>query len=167
MCAPRNAPRADEEAGGFGHLRRTGGRASAPRRPAASAVQAAHDLLRRLGALDGRGGLSDMGQEMLRFPVHPRLGRLIVEGERRGVGEEAAALAALVAEGDISDAARTRFGSQGARAGVAEGADLLERLDRFRQAHAVRFARERLRGLGVDGRAAEAAEMARRQLAAA
>ena len=135
--------------------------------PAAPALQAAHDLLLRLGALNGQGRLTDTGQQMLRFPVHPRLGRLIVEGERRGVGEEAAALAALVAEGDISDAARTRFGSQGARAGVAEGADLLERLDRFRQAHAVRFARERLRGLGVDGRAAEAAEMARRQLAAA
>ena len=135
--------------------------------PAAPALQAAHDLLLRLGALDGQGRLTDTGQQMLRFPVHPRLGRLIVEGERRGVGEEAAALAALVAEGDISDAARTRFGSQGARAGLGEGADLLERLDRFRQAHAVRFARERLRGLGVDGRAAEAAEMARRQLAAA
>jgi ATP-dependent helicase HrpB len=135
--------------------------------PAASGLQAAHDLLRRLGALDGQARLTDTGQQMLRFPVHPRLGRLIVEGERRGVGEEAAALAALVAEGDISDTARTRFGSQGAPAGVAEGADLLERLDRFQQARAARFSRERLRGLGVDARAAEAVEMARRQFAAA
>ena len=135
--------------------------------PAESGLQAAHDLLRRLGALDGQGKLSDTGQQMLRFPVHPRLGRLIVEGERRGVGEEAAGLAALVAEGDISDMARTRFGGQGQRAGAAEGADLLERLDRFRQARAVHFSRERLRGLGVDLRAVEAAEMARRQFAAA
>jgi len=108
-----------------------------------------------------------MGQEMLRFPVHPRLQRLIVEGERRGVGEAAAALAALVAEGDISDSARTRLGGTGSRAGATEGADLLERLDRFQQARAARFAGDRLRGLGVDGRAAEAAELARRQLAAA
>jgi ATP-dependent helicase HrpB len=135
--------------------------------PAALAVQAAHDLLRRLGALDGKGGLSDTGRWMLRFPVHPRLQRLIVEGERRGVGEEAAALAALVAEGDISDSARTRFAGLGSSAGAPEGADLLERLDRFQQARAARFARDRLRGLGVDARAAEAAEMARRQLAAA
>jgi ATP-dependent helicase HrpB len=135
--------------------------------PAALALQAAHDLLRRLGALDGQGGLTDTGRQMLRFPVHPRLGRLIVEGERRGVGEEAAALAALVAEGDISDTARTRFGGHGQAEGAPEGADLLERLDRFRQARAARFSRERLRGLGVDVRAAEAAEMARRQLAAA
>jgi ATP-dependent helicase HrpB len=62
-----------------------------------------------------------------------------VEGERRGVGEEAAGLAALVAEGDISDMARTRFRGQGQRAGAAEGADLLERLDRFRRARAVRY----------------------------
>jgi ATP-dependent helicase HrpB len=136
-------------------------------RPAAPAVQAGHDLLGRLGALDGQGRLTDTGREMLRFPVHPRLARLIVEGERRGVGEDAAALAALVAEGDISDTARTRFGGQNPRAGAAEGADLLERLERFRQAHAAHFARERLRGLGVDARAAEAAELARRQLAAA
>jgi ATP-dependent helicase HrpB len=136
-------------------------------RPAAPAVHAAHDLLRRLGALDGQGGLSDTGQRMLRFPIHPRLQRLIVEGERRGVGEEAAALAALVAEGDISDSARTRLGGPGPRSGAPEGADLLERLDRFQQARAARFARDRLRGLGVDGRAAEAAELARRQLAAA
>jgi ATP-dependent helicase HrpB len=135
--------------------------------PSALALQAAHDLLRRLGALDGQGGFTDTGRQMLRFPVHPRLGRLIVEGERRGVGEEAAALAALVAEGDISDTARMRFGGHGQAEGAPEGADLLERLDRFRQARAARFSRERLRGLGVDVRAAEAAEMARRQLAAA
>lgn len=135
--------------------------------PAALAMQAARDLLRRLGALDGKGGLSDTGQRMLRFPVHPRLQRLIVEGERRGVGEEAAALAALVAEGDISDSVRTRFGGTGSPAGAPEGADLLERLDRFQQARTARFARDRLRGLGVDARAADAAELARRQLAAA
>jgi ATP-dependent helicase HrpB len=136
-------------------------------RPAASALQAGRDLLRRLGSLDGQGRLTDTGRQMLRFPVHPRLARLIVEGERRGVGEDAAALAALVAEGDISEIARTRFAGQSPRAGAPEGADLLDRLDRFRQARAARFARERLRGLGVDVRAAEAAELARRQLAAA
>ncbi|HEX7596604.1 MAG TPA: ATP-dependent helicase C-terminal domain-containing protein, partial [Polyangia bacterium] len=133
--------------------------------PPGLALENARALLRRLGALDGKGGLSEIGREMLRFPVHPRLARLIVEGERRGVGEEAAALAALVSEGDISDMVRFRTGMQGPVAG--EGADLLERLDRFRQARSLRFARERMRGLGVDPRAAEAADQARRQFAAA
>ena len=135
--------------------------------PPGLALQNASDLLRRLGALDGQSGLSEIGREILRFPAHPRLGRLIVEGERRGVGEDAAALAALISEGDISDTARFRVGVPGPSAAAAEGVDLLERLDRFRQAHAVRFARERMRGLGVDGRAAEAAEQARRQFAGA
>ena len=134
--------------------------------PAAPALESARDLLRRLGALDSQDGLTDTGREMLRFPVHPRLARLIVEGERRGVGEEAAALAALLSEGDISEQARARFGTRGPRTGAVEGADLLERLDRFRQARAARFARERMRGLGVNGRAVEAAEQARRQFAA-
>ena len=134
--------------------------------PDALALQSAQELLRRLGALDPKGELTPTGHEMLRFPVHPRLARLLVEGERRGVGEEAAALTALVSEGDISDNARARFAGPGGL-NLREGADLLERLDRFRQAREAGFARDRMRGLGVDGRAAEAAERGRRQYAAA
>jgi ATP-dependent helicase HrpB len=131
--------------------------------PGAQALEAAQDLLRRLGALASDGRLTEIGQRMLRFPVHPRLARLIVEGERLGVGEDAAALAALVSEGDISDEARARFSGMGRSS--PGGADLLERLDRFHQARAARFSPDRLRGLGVDVRAAEAVERARRQFA--
>ncbi|MBN2574959.1 MAG: ATP-dependent helicase HrpB [Deltaproteobacteria bacterium] len=135
--------------------------------PGAAALEAATALLHRLGALDGQGGLTAIGQSMLRFAAHPRLARLLAEGERLGVGQEAAALAAMLSEGDISDRARARFGGAGERPGFGEGADLLERLDRFAQARHARFDRDRLRGLGVDLRAVEAAERARRQLAAA
>ncbi len=134
--------------------------------PGAQALEAAQDLLHRLGAVAPDGRLTEVGRRMLRFPVHPRLARLIVEGERLGVGEDAAALAALVSEGDISDQARVRFAGMGhGGRGAGEGADLLERLDRLRQARAARFAPERLRGLGVDARAADAVERARRQFA--
>ncbi len=133
--------------------------------PDALALQSGQALLRRLDALDANGTLTSTGREMLRFPVHPRLARLLVEGERKGVGEEAAALAALVSEGDISDSTRARFSGPGGSA-AREGADLLERLERFRQARDAGFARDRMRGLGVDGRAAEAAERGRRQYAA-
>jgi ATP-dependent helicase HrpB len=135
--------------------------------PGAASLEAATMLLRRLGAIDGQGGLTDTGRHMLRFPAHPRLGRMLVQGERLGVGQEAAALAGLLSEGDISDEARVRFGDAGARQGRAESADLLERLDRFAQARQARFDRGRLRALGVDGRAAEAADKARRQYASA
>ncbi len=133
--------------------------------PDTASLEAGSELLRRLDAIDKKGGLTDIGRCMLRFPAHPRLARLLVEGERRGVGEDAAALAALLSEGDISDEARARFGESRNRQGSAEGADLLERLDRFGQARAARFDRNRLRGLGVNARAAESADKARRQLA--
>jgi ATP-dependent RNA helicase HrpB len=128
--------------------------------PPPGAITQARELLGRLGAADGRG-LTEVGRQMLRFPVHPRLARMVVEGERRGVAGPAATLAALVSEGDIAEEARARFG--GPR-GQAESADLLERLDRFEQARAARFSRDRLRALSVNGRAAEAVERARRQL---
>jgi ATP-dependent helicase HrpB len=138
--------------------------------PDAASLEAGTVLLQKLAAIDAKGSLTDIGRRMLRFPTHPRLARLLVEGERRGVGEDAAALAALLSEGDISDEARAHFGDarnrQGKnRQGSTEGADLLERLDRFGQARGARFDRGRLRGLGVNARAAESADRARRQLA--
>jgi len=135
--------------------------------PDAASLEAGASLLHKLAAIDGKGGLTEIGRRMLRFPAHPRLARLLVEGERRGVGEDAAALAALLSEGDISDEARARFGDARNRPGQSEGADLLERLDRFGQARGARFDRGRLRGLGVNPRAAESADKARRQLASA
>ena len=135
--------------------------------PDAASLDAATKLLRRLDAIDGHGGLTEIGQRMLRFPAHPRLARLLVEAERLGVGPEAAGLAGLLSEGDISDQARARFGGAGSQMNTGEGADLLERLDRFGQARQARFDRGRLRALGVDPRAAEAADKARRQYAGA
>ena len=133
--------------------------------PDAASIEAGTVLLQKLAAIDAKGSLTDIGRRMLRFPTHPRLARLLVEGERRGVGEDAAALAAMLSEGDISDEARARFGDTRNRQGPVEGADLLERLDRFGQARSARFDRGRLRGLGVNARAAESADKARRQLA--
>ena len=133
--------------------------------PDAASLEAASSLLRRLGAIDG------VGRTDRDRPAHAALsrasapGRLLVEGERRGVGPQAAALAALLSEGDISDDARARFGGAGARQGGAQSADLLERLDRFGQARQANFDRGRMRALGVDGRAAESADKARRQYA--
>lgn len=135
--------------------------------PSALALDAAATLLRKLGALDGQGGLTDIGRAMLRFPAHPRLARLLVEGERRGVGQEAAGLAGMLSEGDIADDTRVRFGDFRGGMSAGEGADLLERLDRFAQARQARFDPGRMRGLGVDGRAAESADRARRQYAGA
>jgi len=66
--------------------------------PQPSALQAAEALLRRLGAVDHAGLLTELGRLMLRFPVHPRLARLLVEGQRRGVATLACGAAALLSE---------------------------------------------------------------------
>src|SRR5918997_835582 len=69
--------------------------------PAPEALEAAETLLRRLGATDAAGRVTDAGRAMLRLPLHPRLGRIVVEAEGRGVAREACTIAALISERDI------------------------------------------------------------------
>lgn len=67
--------------------------------PPPAAVQAAAELLERLGALDGAARLTETGRRMVRYPLHPRLARLIVEADRRGSGLDGAAIAARLSAG--------------------------------------------------------------------
>ena len=62
--------------------------------PPAASIEHAQELLRMLGA---RGGTA---REMARYPLHPRLARLIVEAKRRGVPQEGAAIAGLLSAGE-------------------------------------------------------------------
>lgn len=121
--------------------------------PAPSTWEAARTLLERLGAI--RGDVpTEVGRRMLAFPVHPRLGRWIVEGELRGVAEEAALLAALASERDI----RARGLGDEVRAATRSGpSDLLELRDLFLEA-------EMRRTRGLDLRAVEAVRKAAGQL---
>jgi ATP-dependent helicase HrpB len=63
--------------------------------PPPEALAAALALLVRLGAFDPNDGLTPTGRDMQRFPLHPRLARLILAA--RG-SEEAAAACALLSE---------------------------------------------------------------------
>ncbi len=71
-------------------------------RPRPEALQRARTLLRQLGAADERG-VTKLGRRMAGLPVHPRLGRLLVEAQRRGCLARGALAAALLSE-------RTPFG---------------------------------------------------------
>jgi ATP-dependent helicase HrpB len=62
--------------------------------PPSAAVEQAGELLRQLGAF------GSLGKEMARYPLHPRLARLIVEARRRGVAEQGATIAALLSAGE-------------------------------------------------------------------
>jgi ATP-dependent helicase HrpB len=124
--------------------------------PSPAALDAALTLLTRLGALDASGGLTSEGRAMLRFPLHPRLARMLVEGERRGVAADAAAMAALLAERDVRsrDGAEARFVERGE-------SDLTALLERFE--HAARDP-QRARDVGLEPSAVLSVDRARRQL---
>ncbi|HEY3353931.1 MAG TPA: ATP-dependent helicase HrpB, partial [Polyangia bacterium] len=67
--------------------------------PDGAALARADELLALLGAVDG-AGLTPLGARLARLPVHPRLGRLLVEGHHRGHLEPAALAAALLSDRD-------------------------------------------------------------------
>lgn len=81
--------------------------------PPAAHVEQAVELLAQLGA---RGG---EGKQMARYPLHPRLARLILEAGRHGVAEDGCGIAALLSAG-------TRLP---VRPGSATRSDLLVLLD--------------------------------------
>jgi ATP-dependent helicase HrpB len=67
--------------------------------PPAAAIAQANELLRQLGATGGTA------REMARYPLHPRLSRLLVEARRRGVARDGCAVAALLSAGERLPAA--------------------------------------------------------------
>ncbi|WIG96684.1 ATP-dependent helicase HrpB [Myxococcus sp. SDU36] len=133
--------------------------------PPAASLDAAETLLRRLGAVDPAGTVTAVGERLLRFPVHPRQARIIVEGERRGVGAEAAVLAALMGERDIRREARANLGQGGRPAAIVSGpSDLLELLERFREAERANFASGRMHALSLEAGAVQSVDRVQKQL---
>lgn len=63
--------------------------------PPEDRVRGAERLLRLLDATDADGAITPLGRELLRFPVHPRTARMLLEASRRGAGRDGALLAAL------------------------------------------------------------------------
>ncbi|MCF4165177.1 ATP-dependent helicase HrpB [Zavarzinia compransoris] len=64
--------------------------------PNAGAFAQARGLLADLGALDGAGRITDHGRALARLGAHPRLGHLMIEGRRLGLGAMATRVAALI-----------------------------------------------------------------------
>ncbi|HYP76696.1 MAG TPA: ATP-dependent helicase HrpB [Polyangiaceae bacterium] len=133
--------------------------------PPKARLDNARELLSLLGAFAPSGGLSELGRRLLRFPVSPRLGRLLIEGERRGVAKDAALCAALLAERDIVQNTRVGFGEKAASFGARGPSDVLERVERYREAEDARFEAHRLRNFGLDVRSVEGVRRTERQLA--
>ncbi|MDX2051086.1 MAG: ATP-dependent helicase HrpB [Polyangiaceae bacterium] len=132
--------------------------------PDPKAVAAANQLLSQLGALQPDGLISEVGAQLLKFPVHPRLGRLILEGEARGVGEQACLLAALLTERDIRLESRARGGPQ-VNAHLEPGpSDALELFERYEQARQANFDASELRYLELDASSVRVVGLLEKQL---
>src|SRR5690606_21201877 len=69
--------------------------------PPAGALTQARDLLRRLGALNERGRITEHGRLMARVPVTPRLAHMLLVAQQRNALPLAALLSALLEERDI------------------------------------------------------------------
>ncbi|MBP7126431.1 ATP-dependent helicase HrpB [Myxococcota bacterium] len=71
--------------------------------PPRAAWDAAEELLRRLRLLDPSGDLTERGRQVVRLPLHPRLGVLVAEAGRRGDLGLGCGMAVLLAEGALRD----------------------------------------------------------------
>ncbi len=80
--------------------------------PPAAHLADALALLEQLGALEGRQ-LTAVGRRLAVLPVHPRLGRVVQEGQQRGCLYGAAGAAALASERDPWDASRSALRASG------------------------------------------------------
>ena len=102
--------------------------------PRPEAVAAAAELLRRLQLVDD-AGITALGRRVGQLPLHPRLGRLICEGESLGVGKLACWAAALLSERDPflpakNQSTTIRREGGGATAGVRRwDCDIVERIE--------------------------------------
>lgn len=95
--------------------------------PKPAAVEQAIELLTRLGAIN-REGVTALGETVARFPTHPRIGRLLLEGQRLGVADRVSLLAALLSERDPFMRHAESGGRASHRARLRSQSDTLDRL---------------------------------------
>lgn len=134
--------------------------------PPEAALTAGRELLSALGALDTDTNLTPIGRRLLELPLHPRLGRLVIEGELRGVPGKAVLAASLLGERDIRLSRRQPMGGRRDPGDIpAADSDLLELVDAFELARELDFNPHRLRAHDLDARAIDRVARAERQLA--
>jgi len=66
--------------------------------PPAKALDGAKSFLLAIGAISESGHLTRIGENLRELPVHPRIAKLLLEGQRLGLGKLACELAALLSE---------------------------------------------------------------------
>ena len=99
--------------------------------PRDATVLQALSLLRLLGVIE-QSAVTELGRTMARLPVHPRLARLLIEGQRFGRPERVALAAALLAERDPFSRPFDRPAAEAPHhATVSDVLDRIEALEEF------------------------------------
>lgn len=91
--------------------------------PPEASMAAARNLLVELDALDEAGRITSQGHKMMRLPLHPRLGRLLLRSQELHCESLGLDLAALLSERDFFRTSLTD------RATLASHSDVSDRLD--------------------------------------
>jgi len=117
--------------------------------PPAAAWNAGRELLIDLGALDRAGSVTSVGRAMARFPLHPRLSRLLLRSQELGCASLGVDLAAILSERDLVKKS----------AGIGKEADIAERVHMLQQG---RTGKEG--GAGLDRAALNAVDRVAKQL---
>ena len=71
--------------------------------PSGRAVADGYQLLGELGAVDDANELTEIGRELARLPLDPRVGRMILEGRTRGALQEVLVIASAMSVQDVRD----------------------------------------------------------------
>lgn len=100
--------------------------------PRTESIAHAESVLQRLGAIDLKGNVTELGAILAKLPVHPRLGRLLIEGVRLGQPERAALAAALLSERDPFEfqSGRPHNGGAASQSDVLDRVEALEEFER-------------------------------------
>ena len=133
--------------------------------PPGTALKQAEDLLRLLGATNSGGRLTETGKRMLKIPTHPRLSRMMLEGEKLQVTKESCLMAALIAERDIRLWARAGLVANTDNFARRNSglSDPVELMDCFSEAEAAGFDSGRLSRMGLDSSAVNTVRQTARQ----
>ena len=112
--------------------------------PSEAVIESAELLLERLGLVSERA-LTSLGRRALSLPLSPRLARVVLEGQRLGIGDEICLAAALLAERDI----RTQASARSDLAMLGCDCDVDQLIQLYRLAADERFGANALRRLGL------------------
>jgi len=137
--------------------------------PDAVSLARALTLLNDLGALEGEGGgISEIGRQMLAFPVHPRYARMLLAAQSLDCVQPVAWIAALTQERNLllpnidkrTEELRERFWGQ------EDHSDLLVMMQAWNHAAKHQFQPDECRRMGIHGQAARQVGAVARQFLA-